>query len=207
MLKSLFAFAFISFAAFAADIPGGLSRTSEGLPNNTYELLLAPSYTFKPAGAFLSAEVRYQPNEDFGAGIGFGAGEIGANFGLNGTWYILPDLGDQPAFSILGGLFLNRLRRETEDVTESYFNVRVAPMVSKKFGMAWGKVTPYAGLHMTPSFRLQTPDNRFSMKSALGAQFDIKALNGLLIFTEVDLGLVESVHQFSVAVSYPFVAL
>ena len=64
----------LSATAFTADIPGGLARISEGLPNNTYEVALSPAYTLKPGGAYLTSELRYQANEDFGAGFGFGAG-------------------------------------------------------------------------------------------------------------------------------------
>ena len=200
-LLTLICVLIFSVAGMAADIPGGLMRTSEGLPNNTYELILSPSYTFKPNGAYLSSEIRYQPNEDFGAGLGFGAGEIGFNIGVNGTWYILPDLANQPAFSVLGGIYLNRMQMA------NYFNVRLAPMISKAARMSWGNVTPYIAMHMTPSFRLGEPDNQFSLKAAAGVQIDARQLNGLKFFSEADVGLSNSVHEFVLGISYPFAEL
>jgi hypothetical protein len=193
--------AFFSFSAFSVEIPGAQMRTSEGLPNNTYELMLAPSYTFEPAGAYLNFEGRYQPNDDFGAAVGFGAGEIGFNLGLNGSWYIAPDTANQPAFSITGGLYLNRVSQA------NYFNVRLLPMVSKNLRTAFGSVTPYGGATITPSFRLSQPANEVSMRAVLGSQFDIRDLNGLKIFSELDVAIANSVTEISIGVTYPFAAL
>ena len=44
----------LSATLFSADIPGGLARISEGLPNNTYEVALSPAYTLKPGGSLLN---------------------------------------------------------------------------------------------------------------------------------------------------------
>jgi hypothetical protein len=173
------------------------------MKSNTYELLLSPAYDVEAGagGAYLSSAIRYQPNDDFGVGFGFGAGEPGYNFGLNGTWYILPDARSQPAFAILGGLYLNRVS------PASYFVVKAVPMVSKGFRVEWGKVTPYAGVHLAPSFRLGTPANLFSMKSSIGSEFQVKALNNLHLWAEVDVGIVESPQEMVFGVSYPFNAL
>jgi hypothetical protein len=192
---------FFSVFSYAAELPGGLTRTSEAMANNTYEFVLGPGYSFSPNGAYLSSEIRYQANEDFGAGFGFGAGESGFNFGLNGSWYVFPDLHNQPAFSVLGGIYFNRLDQA------NYFVVKVAPMVSKTFKMSWGKVTPYAGVHLAPSFRLSQPDNTVALKSTFGSEFAISDLSGVKLFTEFNLGISNSPHSISVALAYPFVAL
>jgi len=186
-----------------ADIPGGLVHNGEGLKSNTYELLVSPAYDMQSGtgGAYLSSSIRYQPNDDFGVGFGFGAGEPGYNFGLNGVWYVLPDTPNQPAFAILGGVYMNRI------APANFFVVKAVPMVSKGFKMDWGKVTPYAGLHLTPSFRLGQPANVFSMKTSLGSEFSLKSLNNLHLWAEVDVGVLESPQEVVVGVSYPFNAL
>ena len=191
-----------AFSALAADVPGGINRTAEGLPEQTYELMLSPSYTMQPAGAYLSSEVRFQPNQDFGAGLGFGAGEVGYHFGVNGAWYLLPDLGNQPAVSILGAVYLNRVQ------PFNYFVARVTPMVSKMIQTTWGTGTPYAGVHLTPSFRLSdTAANDFAVRAAVGSQFTIKALEGVNLFAEFNLSVLNSMHEVSLGLSYPFAAL
>ncbi|MFM8316644.1 MAG: hypothetical protein ACKOA8_20370 [Deltaproteobacteria bacterium] len=191
----------LSATLFSADIPGGLARISEGLPNNTYEVALSPAYTLKPGGAYLTSELRYQANEDFGAGFGFGAGEVGFNFGVNGTWYIAPDVDSQPAFSVLGGIYLNRV------VQSNYLAIRVAPTLSKMIPQDWGKVTPYASAQMTPSFRLVEADNNFSIRTNVGTLFELKAMQGLRIFTELGLAVMNSNSEIVFGISYPFKAL
>jgi hypothetical protein len=191
----------VSAVSFCADIPGGLARISEGLPNNTYEVALSPAYTLSPAGAYLTSELRYQANEDFGAGFGFGAGEVGFNLGVNGTWYIAPDIDSQPAFSVLGGIYMNRV------VQSNYLALRIVPTVSKMIPQGWGKVTPYASLQLTPSFRLGEADNSLSLRSNFGSLFEIKALQGLRLFTELGLAINNSNSEIVFGISYPFKAL
>ncbi|MBM4302998.1 MAG: hypothetical protein FJ116_03135 [Deltaproteobacteria bacterium] len=191
----------LSFAAFSADIPGGLARISEGLPNNTYEVALSPAYTLNPGGAYLTSELRYQANEDFGAGFGFGAGEVGFNFGANGTWYIAPDIDSQPAFSVLGGVYLNRV------VESNYLALRIVPTISKMIPQDWGKVTPYASAQMTPAFQLGDPDNSFSIRTNIGTLFELKAMQGLRLFTELGLAVMNSNSEIIFGISYPFKAL
>lgn len=191
----------LSTAAFSADIPGGLARISEGLPNNTYEVVLSPAYTLKPGGAYLTSELRYQANEDFGAGFGFGAGEVGFNFGANGTWYIAPDVDSQPAFSVLGGLYLNRV------VDSNYLAIRLVPTISKMIPQYWGKVTPYLSAQMTPSFQLGQADNNFSIRTNVGSLFEFKEMQGLRFFTELGLAVMNSNSEIVFGISYPFKAL
>lgn len=188
-------------ASFSADIPGGLARISEGLPNNTYEVALSPAYTLNPGGAYLTSELRYQANEDFGAGFGFGAGEVGFNFGANGTWYIAPDVDSQPAFSVLGGIYMNRV------ALNNFLAIRIVPTVSKMIPQTWGKVTPYASVQATPSFRLGEADNNFSIRTNLGTLFEIKAMQGLRLFTELGLAVMNSNSEIVFGISYPFKAL
>lgn len=192
----------LSFAssAFGAAVPGGLIRTAESFSVNTYELVLSPAYTISPSGAYLSSEIRYQPTEDLGAGFGFGAGEVGFNFGAYGVWHILPDLSAQPAFSLSGGLYFNRV-----DLS-NYFVVKVTPTVSKTVRASWGKVTPYVGLPMAPSFRLGQADNSFSIKTSVGSEFTFQAWRGVRLWAEMGIGIVNSVHEFSLGFAYPFSA-
>lgn len=200
-LKYLSVFGLLSMVSFASEVPTGLTRSAETLKINTYEFVLSPAYTFKPNGAYLTSEIRYQANEDFGAGMAFGAGEAGFHFGITGMWYVFPDLDSQPGFSVLGGVFMNRVEQA------NYFAVKVAPMVSKSFKTGFGKVAPYAGLHFTPSFRLGEPENSMGVKATVGNEFMIQGLNGTKLFTEFNLGLSNSPHMISIAMAYPFVAL
>ncbi len=89
----------------------------------------------------------------------------------------------------------------------NYFIVKAAPMVSKAFQTSFGKTTPYAGLHISPSFRLGQPDNTVALKSTFGNEFSINGLGGTSLYTEFSVGLANSPHSINIAFSYPFVAL
>lgn len=193
--------ALFCLSTLASDIPGGMNRSAEVLPSNSYEMLLSPGFTLQPAGAYLSSEVRYQANEEMAAGFGFGAGEVGFNFGLNGTYYVLADDGRQPALSITGGLHFNRL------LESNYFAVRVSPTVSKNFPMSWGRISPYASMHLTPNFRLGAPDNALALKTSVGTEILVKNWGDMRFVTEVGVGVANSVSELMFAVAYPFVAL
>lgn len=193
----LLAFAFSSLL-MAADVPGGMTRSASIFSVGSYQLVVSPAFTIAPGGAYLSAEMRHQTNEDFGVGFGFGAGEVGFNFGFNGVWHFLPDTGTQPAVALLGGMYMNRV------LGWNYFTIKVAPMISKTFSMEWGMLTPYAALHFTPSFRLAEAENGFAMKASMGTEFNFSQLSGIRFWTEVGIGLLSAAHEVVVGIAYPF---
>jgi hypothetical protein len=203
MLKNIILtlLALFCLSSLAGDIPGGMNRSAEVLPSNSFEMLLSPGFTLQPSGAYLSSEVRYQANEEMAAGLGFGAGEVGFNFGLTGTWYILADNGTQPGVSLSGGLHFNRLTEA------NYFAVRISPTVSKNLAMSWGRISPYASAHLTPNFRLGLPDNSLAMKASVGTEFLVKPWGDMRLVAEAGLGVSNSVSEFMLAIAYPFVAL
>ncbi|MBI4405646.1 MAG: hypothetical protein HY537_15915 [Deltaproteobacteria bacterium] len=184
-----------------ADIPSGLIRTGESLPPNTYELVLIPQYVFTAKAVYLTSELRYQPHEDIGVGFSFGSGQLGYNFGTNATWYILSDLPSQPALALLGGVYFNRMEGE------NFFVAKLAPTVSRLFKIGRSTVTPYGALQLSPSFALGNGTNQFAMKTSIGTQAAFEILNGLRFWWELGLSIVNSMHEMSFGVSYPFAAL
>lgn len=203
-MRFLFALVLVvGVTARAADVPGSYMRTATQLPVNSYEMMISPSYVVSDrGGAYMSAELRYQPYEAFAAGFGFGAGEMGFNFGVHGVWSVMPHLKLVPQVAILGGAYFNRV------AGANYFVVRVAPTISHTFQADWGDVTPYGALALTPSFRLvEVAANQFSVKTSLGAQFSPRGADGLRIMTELSLGLVKSASEIGIGITYPFAAL
>ena len=198
-MRALLFFALtISTLSFAVERPGGLNHTAVGEKAGTYEVLLSPALTLSPSGAYLSSEFRYQASEDLSIAGGFGSGEVGFNLGGNVIWYVAPDLESQPAFAVLGGLYFNRFDNN------NYFVVKVTPIVSKEFRTGWGSVSPYAGMHVTPSFRLNEASNQIALKTSTGLQFKVKELGGLQLWSEFGVGLVNANHEVVVGLSYPF---
>ena len=207
--RHIFCFAisvfFSSRLAHATDMPGGLVQISEGLKKETYEFVISPGYVMSPTGAYLSADMRVQPNQDIGAGFAFGAGEVGFHVGAHATWYVLPDVESQPAFSVTGGLYINRLQKD--NAKDNYFVVKVSPVISKTLPLSWGSVTPYSGLNLAPSFRLDQAQNEFSVKGSFGMMTSIKSLSGIRLWTEFGIGVWNSVHELVFGLSYPFSAI
>jgi len=187
--------------AGAAERPGGLSRTAASMATGQYEVLLSPAWTIAPGGAYLTSEMRFQSNDDLGVGVGFGAGEIGFNVGVNAVWYVAPDMASQPAFAVLGGLYFNRFD------LENYFVVKITPIVSKEFKTSFGKVSPYAGMHVTPSFRLGEALNQLSLKASTGLQFAVASMSGAHLWSEFGVGILNSNHEVVFGLSYPFTGL
>ncbi len=201
MLRRLFlSFLFLTFCAsalFGAEVPGGLVRTSDTIKVNTAEFLMSPVVLLSPAAAYLATELRLQANEDATLGAGFGAGEVGFNVGANGMWHLFPDNAEQPGVSFLGGLYFNRLR------PDSFLVLKFVPMISKSVKVDWGKLTPYAGFHFSPSFRLNEAANEVSLKTSMGCAFAVKSMNGIRLWTEVGLGLANSQHEVIAGLTYP----
>jgi hypothetical protein len=198
--RAFIALSLLSSFAMAVDLPGGISRTAN-TPTNTYELMLSPSYALSPGGAYLSSQFRMQMGDEVGVGLGFGAGELGFNFGGEGVWFIAPDTSSQPAVALVGGMYFNRLN------PNNYFQLKVTPIVSKTFKTTFGKVTPYAGMQFSPSFRLNTASNDFSMKISTGAEFAVSQMNGLKLWSEVGFGVLHAINEIVFGISYPFTTL
>ena len=197
-MRTALIFGLFTCVAMANDIPGGTTRSAEKFKVGSYQIVVSPALTIAPEGAYLTAELRHQTNEDMGVGFGFGAGQVGFNFGFNGIWHLLPDSGNQPAVALLGGLYLNRVSEW------NYFSVKVSPMISKSYLMEWGRLTPYAALHLTPSFRLAQAANSLSMKSSMGTELNFNELKGVKFWMEMGVGLVNSAHEVVVGIAYPF---
>ncbi len=193
----------LSAQVYGVDRPGGLVSTATSIPKNTYEVILSPAYAVSPGGAYLSSELRMMPWDDVGLAFGFGAGELGFNIGGNGTWFVSPDVaGGQPAFAVQGGLYFNRV------ASLNYFVLQVTPKTSKTFQTSWAKITPYAGLPLGPSFALGgAATNQFTMKASTGVEFAMKDWGGLHVWTEFGFGILHSVHELVLGVSFPFTAL
>ncbi len=182
----------------ASDIPGGNIRDAEGLVPRSFEIVMSPAVVFADGGMYLNTELRYQATEDIGAGAAFGAGELGFNFGGYAMWYMLPDMGSQPAVGLLGGLFFNQV------ASEDYFLFRISPVVSKHLATNWGGLTPYLSAQISPAFSFGTVPNIFSMRMSMGSLVTINSFNGLRLWAEVGLGIVNSFNEIALGVSFPF---
>lgn len=191
-----------SVSGFAIDMPGGIVQVAAP-SKELYEFVLTPSYVMAPNGAYLSADMRANPNDDFGTGFSFGAGETGFHLGGHATWHAIPDTQSQPGLSVVGGLYVSTHR----PTNATYFVVKLAPVLSKTVQLNWGTMTPYTAVNIAPSFRLGLPQNEISVKGSFGVMSALKVLAGVKLWTEVDIALWNSVHEVVIGASYPFDAI
>lgn len=191
-----FSFFFTGFLG-AVDIPNGLLRTAEEKAVDTVELLVGPGILLSPGAAYLLSEVRYQASDDFSTGVSFGAGKTGFSTGTNGSWYLVPDTAEQPAICVLGGVFFNQVNEN------DYFVVKMVPIVSKHVATTWGSLTPYGGLHIAPTFRLNVAQNLFSSRLTGGSEFHLKALGEGRLWAEVNVNITNSQHSIMTGYSLP----
>jgi hypothetical protein len=189
--------ALFALAATAADKPGGVVQTAVNGTPNTYDIVLSPAYTVSPGGAYLSSELRYTATEDYGAGLAFGAGEIGFNLGGTGAWYAVPETDSQPAIALLGGAYFNRIE------TSNYLLLRLAPTLSKSFKMSFGKVSPYGSFEFAPSLGLGSASGDVALKTSGGLEFTVNDWKNLKLWTEVAVGILNSPHAVVLGISYP----
>lgn len=203
MRRALFLSALLSlFSARAADVPGAYMRTANQMAANTYEVMISPSYVLTDGGgAYMNAELRYQPYEAFGTAFGFGAGELGFNFGLQGIFHVAPQMKLVPRFAVVGGAYFNRV------ASANYFTIKLAPTISHTFILEWGDITPYGALVLSPSFRLSGAANQASLKTTLGAKAGIKGMDGLQLLGEFSIPISQSTGEISIGLTYPFAAL
>jgi hypothetical protein len=195
--KFLWGMLMFGIAAFGADKPGGVVQTAVNGTPNTYEFVMSPAYTMSPGGAYLSTELRYTATEDYGAGLSFGAGEIGFNLGGTGAWYVTPETDAQPAIAVLGGAYFNRIQ------TSNYLLLRLAPTLSKSFKMSFGRISPYGSLEFAPSLGLGNAAGDFALKTSGGIEFTVNDWKNLKFWTEVAVGILNSPHAIVLGISYP----
>lgn len=194
-IASLLIVAF-SLVAEGRDVPGGFLTNAEKRDLYAYEMVLSPTVMLSPSGAYLTSQVRYQAFERLGTGFGFGAGELGFNFGGNAVYYLEIDK-DLPSIALLGGLYFNRVENN------NYAVFRFVPTVSKEFGFSWGKVTPYGALQIAPAVGLGTAGT-FGMRADAGTKIAFQELPSLQFWAELGVGVTKSVSQIALGVSYPF---
>lgn len=104
--------------------------------------------------------------EDTGYRIEAGFGVVDFNFAGFFKWSPIPDLGKQPAMSLSGGVSIARYRFGNE--TANDLSLRVHPIISKKFNMEFGDLTPYAGLPL--GFRTVEGESDLVSQLTIGVQ-------------------------------------
>lgn len=131
--------------------------------------------------------------------LGFGS----TDFEVGGfiKWIPIPDVDDQPALGLLAGVLYSR------DFGDSELAVRVHPIVSKKFSLEIGDLTPYAsipiGFHSRGEKRIyddgdEQDKNIFPLQLTAGTFFKPKSFENLRFGAELGFSLSEANTYFSI---------
>lgn len=121
--------------------------------------------------------------------LGFGE----TDFQLGGfvRWTPIPDLENQPAISLLGGVLYAREGGDGE------LSLRLHPIISKKFQLELGDLTPYASLPF--GLRSYKDDTDIPLQLAIGTQFKPLSFEKISFAGEVGFDLSDAYTYFSLA--------
>lgn len=128
--------------------------------------------------------------------IGFGT----TDFQVGGylKWIPIPDIDNQPAMGLLGGLNYARFEDEND------VSLRIVPLASKKLSFEFGQLTPYAALPF--GLRSYADETDVPLQLELGSEIKINNLHedlkNLSFMFEVGFDLVDAFSYISLGVNF-----
>lgn len=172
-----------------------LNETAELLPDGMFKLGVAPQLKLSDgSGLNVGAYFDTYLTEDLNGRVEIGGGET--DFWTSGSvkWVPFPDVGRQPA---IGGRMALIYAR---DEKVNFYDVQIAPIVSKLAATTYGKMIPYVGLPIT---WVSTKDDSYvATQFAVGAEWFSN--RDMHVGAELDLNLNKSFSSLSVFVGFPF---
>jgi hypothetical protein len=126
--------------------------------------------------------------------IGFG--KVDFQLGALYKWIPIPDVANQPAIGVEAGAIFARVAGGTE------IDLRVHPLVSKRFETEIGDLTPYGSL----PFGISTNSDETFVPLQIVAGAELRPLNmaNTSIFAELGINLARSFSYISAAIAYRF---
>lgn len=172
-----------------------LNESAEILPENYFNLGFAPQTFLSNGGGFdasIFADAHLMENTD--GRIAIGGGDIDFWTQASVKWVPFPDVDNQPAIGLRGGVGYSR----NED--QSFVHIQISPIVSKKSLTAKNDMIPYVGLPIT--FVMEKGNNYTASQIALGAiWFPWQVAQ---VGAEFNLNLKNSISSASVFLNFPF---
>lgn len=194
-LRSLLAFPLLLLSLSAHGYYSVLD-TGEIMPAGRYKLTPELQFLSAPGGANVGAHFDYGLSEDTALRAEFGFGTIDF-YGAGYFKYMpYPDIDNQPAIGFNAGLTY------ASDTGYSELTVRLEPLVSKKFNVDFGAITPYAslpiGIQRRAGSKYASDRNNLAMQLAFGTQVDLKTVEnvGLMVEVGIDLNKAHSYVSF-----------
>jgi hypothetical protein len=174
----------------------------EILPKGTYKLggntqLLTNPFTGVNIGATIDAGFEDQYGMRAIAGFGKTDYFLGAMF----KWMPIPDVQNQPAVGFNVGLIYGRWFDQSE------LTIRGEPLVSKKFAMGGGYITPYAALPIGILMRnsnTKSSGTDVTWQVAVGSQVQVERWKNLQFIGEVGLDISNAFSYVSLGAVWYF---
>jgi hypothetical protein len=174
-----------------------LAESGDVLPMGKYQVGLEPQLiTSKDSGGNINVFFDAPINESTSARVSLGAGVVDFNSFASVKYMPFPDVDNQPAIGIRGGLGFTRLDDDNVLVLQA------APMVSKKFDTVYGMTVPYLALPFT--FFNEKHDSFVASNLAIGSEFHSTEVKEINFGAELGLDLNKSWSYISIYASFPF---
>lgn len=175
--------------------------TGDLVPEGKYQAIIEGQFVTDPdSGANFIGRVDGSIDDETGWRGLLGFGDTDFEVGGFIKWIPIPDFEDQPALGALAGV---TYARESSD---SELAARIHPLISKRFGLELGDITPYAslpfGLHSRGKKRIDddgdVQDKTFmTLQLAAGVKFRPSSLENWSFGGELGFSLSEANTYFS----------
>lgn len=178
-----------------------IGETAELLPEGFYKLGLSPQLIVSDGGGFnMGAFYDMYLIDSLNGRIELGGGKTDFWATASVKWVPLPDIDRQPAVGLRTAVTMAR------DEDANFFNVQLAPIISKKADTRYGEMIPFVALPVT--FVSANKDLNSNGKTYTTTQFAIGAEwfqdKDVNYGAEFDLNMSNSYSSISAFVSFPF---
>ncbi|MNS56561.1 hypothetical protein D3C72_894230 [compost metagenome] len=196
-MKSTLVSLLIALSPMVAKAYLSIAESGEVLPRDKYQIGLEPQFLTNRGGGF-NANVFFDApiNDATSARVSLGGGEIDFNAFASVKYIPFPDVDNQPAIGIRGGVGIAR-----ED-SENWLVAQAAPLISKKFDTEIGMTVPYIAI---PFNFLNTKEENYTGSNIVfGSELHYNEAPNVKFGAEVGAELNKSYSYISIFASFPF---
>lgn len=174
-----------------------LSESGEMIKNSDYQIGIAPQFLLNDErGANVTAFADYLFNDSTSFRAHLGAGTVDFHSGVSAKFIPFPDIDQQPAMGVRGGVFFVR------DSSESNLAFQLAPLASKKVETEYGLFTPYSSIAF--SYINWREKKKTGTQFILGTEFTQYENTSLKFGSELGISLNDSYSYILGYVSWSF---
>lgn len=175
----------------------GQLETAEILPSGHFSLGLTPQFRLSDGGGFNAGAFVEMPFDNSSQGrVEIGGGDTDFWSILTTKWIPFPDVDNQPAMGVRGGVGFAR------ENSNNFLHLIIGPILSKKYMIDYGLLTPYLGLPIT--FTSAKSENTVGSQLVFGSEFQANDVQTYRVGGEIALKLSESFTSLSFYISFPF---